>query len=586
MTTIGRQPLELVEVELDRCALSYSTGACTAPAANGTSAPLGSQCYNTFKTCLDKPNYSLGTSTFTFSKNQNTGITDRVVFPALISANIDSTEVAFGRSTKNLGSLGKRDVTRVRLQDFTFGDTSGIDPYQSERVHDTNNGTFFGKLRARNPYYYGRRLRVLSGFVGDARSDMVIRHYLITEWKGPDSRGNVTIVGKDPLILADAQLSQYPRPTTGELQDSLAPTDTTFTVEPVGIGIVYATAGRVIVGDEIMRFTRVGEVFTLTHRGVDGSEVGSHSPGDTVQECFHVNDAEVADVLFTLLREGARIPVSQLPVEDWRTELRTYLQTVRATRTVPKPRSVAQLVGELARLGLLIWWDHSTQTIKVRVIRPQFGVVARTLTDENDIIEGTVRREDVSDQRVSQVWIYSGVLNSVRSTDNPDNYARLHVEADLGSEGDNEYDQQQVLEVFQPWLGTDSGSVYIPISADRLLKRYRDTPFDIALSVDASAGYIGPGDILRVHTGLTQNARGDSVPTTVQVRSVQTDGARSRTEIKAQSFELASGRFGRIAPDNYPASYNNATQAQKDHGTWLVGSGTDFTDGTGPYVLF
>ncbi len=591
MTTVARQPLELVEIELDRCTLSYATGACGAPAANGTAAPLGSQCYNTFGTCVVPQDYNRGDTTLTFSSSVDTGITDRVVFPALQSVTSNPTEVALSRRTSGsggptLGSFGKRDRTRVRLQDFTFGDNAGIDPYLDSRVHDPNQGTFFGKLRARNPHYYGRALRVLTGFVGDARSDMVIRHYIMTEWNGPDSDGNVMITAQDPLVLADAELSRWPKPSLGALPVDLSPTDTTFFINDIPLVATYGISGALAIGGEIMRFQRVGRTFTLTERGADGTEATAHSQGDTVQECYRVVDELAADVLRELLRDGAGIPQSQLPVAEWRQELRDYLQTVRLTRTVAKPTSVRDLISEIAALGLIIWWDHTSQTVKVRVSRPLFGESAAVYSDESDILEGSVSRADNEGDRASQVWVYHGVVSYTGDVEDPDNYAKLYVSADLDSEGANAYDQSRILEIFQPWLGTAGNDVYVPVSANRLLSRYKDTPADLSFAVDASRGPINPGDILSIRSGVSQDATGAAAVVTAQVRSVDQDTARSRISIKAQEFAIAAGRFGRIAPNNYPDDYDNATDVQKAHGTWLIGTGSAFADGQPAYLLF
>ena len=47
----GRQPVTVVELDLDTCSLAYGVSPCTAALASGL------ECYNTQATCQDTPNY-------------------------------------------------------------------------------------------------------------------------------------------------------------------------------------------------------------------------------------------------------------------------------------------------------------------------------------------------------------------------------------------------------------------------------------------------------------------------------------------------------------------------------------------------
>ena len=61
--------------------------------------------------------------------------------------------------------LGLRAVCAITMQDFPHSDIR-IDPYVSERTYiPINRGTYFGKLKARNPFYNGRIMRVYSGYL-------------------------------------------------------------------------------------------------------------------------------------------------------------------------------------------------------------------------------------------------------------------------------------------------------------------------------------------------------------------------------------------------------------------------------------
>ena len=79
-----------------------------------------------------------------------------------------------------------------------------IDPYVIERTYiPINRGTYFGKLKARNPFYNGRIMRVYSGYLeqdGSFNADnFEVRTYVIEQWDGIDTNGITKITAKDIL---------------------------------------------------------------------------------------------------------------------------------------------------------------------------------------------------------------------------------------------------------------------------------------------------------------------------------------------------------------------------------------------------
>ena len=82
-----------------------------------------------------------------------------VTIPCLRSISITPAEITAGKG------LGLRAACSITMQDFPHSDIR-IDPYVSERTYiPINRGTYFGKLKARNPFYNGRIMRVYSGYL-------------------------------------------------------------------------------------------------------------------------------------------------------------------------------------------------------------------------------------------------------------------------------------------------------------------------------------------------------------------------------------------------------------------------------------
>lgn len=580
--SLERAPLQIVELDVDQCTLTYGTSPCTA------SGSAGAECFNMFKHCQDPANFDKGTLTLRFSKNQRTGITGQIIFPALQSVSTNPTRIALSSVDKNLGALGKRARITVTFKDFRWTDQV-TDPYVATRSYDpATQGTFFGRLRTRFPYYVGRALRVKNGYVGDDPATMRTRNYIITEWKGPDANGNVTVTAQDPLKLADEEFAQCPAASNGKLAADIAG-DYLSTVDltPAGVGSEYAASGRIAIGSEVMTFTRAGDTLTITARGLDGTDAQSHSEGDTAQQCYRAENALIEDVVRELLRDFAGIPTGQLPYADWATELNTWLSTVRLTRTIPKPVAVRTLLQEILNFGIVMWWDEIDQEVKVKANRPPgYDETFATFNDDANHIEKTINREDLDDQRLSQVWMYHGQLDAADSPTNSENYKRLSIATDLEAEGADEYDQSRALTIYQPWLGEDGNEQFAGIVTKRLLNRYRDTPVRFTFHADVKdIASLTPAALAEVTTRLIQDEFGADAPTEMQITGVEELPDQQRVKATAETYQF-KGRYGFIMANSATTDYDLATAQEKAKGIYLSDGTNNFADGTPPYVMF
>lgn len=171
--------------------------------------------------------------------------------------------ISFGKD------LGTRASLTVTFSDHPWGDAApGFDKYVTERNYNPfEQGTFWGKFRARNPYLRGRNARLIRGFADQRYEDMDWRHYVMEAFDGPTPANAFTVTCKDGLKLADDDRAQAPRLSKGFLSADLAAGVTSATLLPTGsIGVLeYPASGKVAIGgSEICAFTRVGDALTLT----------------------------------------------------------------------------------------------------------------------------------------------------------------------------------------------------------------------------------------------------------------------------------------------------------------------------------
>lgn len=591
---MSRQRIQIVEVDLDYCTLTYGTSPCTA--ILGGTGPR--KCFNGYATCQDRTNYDAGTLTLRFAQNQQGLPKGQTIFPCLAG------EVSKRESSVNLGALddkrgplGRRARVEVRLKDFAYVDTY-TDKYATGRIDGTadttgayrpnERGTFFGKLASRFPYYPGRSLRVKEGVVGDDIANMRTENYVITEWVGPDANGNVTITAKDILDLADDDKAKAPAPSRGNLATEITEVDSlpTFRLTPETVGDEYPSSGRALIGSEIVSYTRSGDEITITARGLDGSEASTHDEGDTFQAALRFENAPIHEVLRDLLRDYAGIPSDFIPFQDWRDESERWLAGYNLTATIAKPEGVTTLVGELLGLGVLLWWDAEAQQLRFRADRPlDLGEEAAAITDDLSIVEKSAAVKDLYDQRLTQVHFYHGVLDYSKSVTDTENFRRVVVSVDLDAESDLEYGETRIFEGLTRWLGDGNESIANSI-AGRKLARFRNTPKQVQFGIDykdrASVGLAG---LLRLTSHVIQDVTGASASTQMQVSEVREAVAGHLIRVTAETFRFDQ-KLGFIMP-SAANDYGSATDDEKATGCYIVnGTRLEFGDGEPPYLIY
>lgn len=524
--------LTFVEIDLEICSLTYGTAPCTATLAGGS--PTGTRkCFNSRRTCQDRVNYAAAAEPLTL----------RFAFGTadLAASGIDAIgcldDVSLTPAVISLGKdLGQRASASVRFKDFRWGDSKlGFDPYRTERDYDPfATGTFFGKLRARQPYLRQRALRVIQGQLGQSLSEMETRHFLIESFEGPSLDGVFTITAKDTLKLLSGDRAQAPKPSNGFLLADLTSGATTATLAPSGAGNAeYPASGFVCIGGkEVCAFTRVADVLTLT-RAQRGTSAQAHEAQDRVQLCLDYVGKTPAFIIRDLMVNYAEVPDSYIPLAEWEEECATYLRRVYS-RNVPEPTDVEDLVAALVeQAGLAVWDDDAARKMRLQVLR---AIPANSeVIDDSVMMAGTLRVREQPKERISQAWTYFGPRDPTKKTDDADNYRSAALTIDADAQAD--YGTPAYRKIHGSWI-----SAFARVVAQRvnniLLGRFRDAPRRFSFSVLRGGrltplegrGYFLASRILQTDTG-----EADLVP--VQVVSV--DPTPTAYEVEAEEMRFA-----------------------------------------------
>ena len=579
----GREPIEIVEIDMDYCDLTFGVGDC--PATLG--GQVQKKCFNTFFTCPVRQAFEKVTLTYRFTQPRPTYPKGSTFFPCLRDVTQRSAMANIAGADKRLESLGRRARVSATFSDFTYHDRF-MDKYQSERISGAaqlsgvgydpeSKGTFWTKFRARNPNYAGRSMRIITGFVDNGILTVdTTRHYIITNFSGPDNDGNVSIEGKDILAIADNDRAVVPRPSQGVLTLDLSDSDTSLTLTPEGIGdLEYPSSGIAAIGSELVTYTRSEDDITLTGRGLNGTQQRSHRQGDTFQKTFSPRNDRIDFVVRDILLE-AGVPSNFIPFDDWNEEASRWATTLRLTADIMKPEGAAKLIGELAILGVTIWWDDIDQEIKFLVNRPVDTEVIKDLSDTTTNI--TVTKEDRDDARLTELIFRSVQIDPSRGTSD-DNFSRTRVTIDAESKLPEAYGDTRIKEINCRWLN-QGDNAFIRILSIQYLNRFKFSPVRYTIEMDYKDD-MSIADVARITSYKITSDTGELQEVLAQVTMRSDVVAGHKLEVLLQQFQFDQ-RYGFITENDRPG-YNESSDAQKNRGAYFVGESGVFDDGGEAY---
>lgn len=580
----GDRLVQVVEIDTDYCTLTWGTSPCNA----AFGLDIVRKCYNTFGTCSFQQAYNKGVLTTKFIESSFPVKTGNYI-PTLISATTGyEQEVNIAGFSSKVGALGVRANISVTFSDMPTRDVL-TDKYWQQRMSGAaqtdepgydplDRGSFWTKFKARNPNYAGRPIRIIEAIIGvdGTLTYQKTRHYVMDEIKGPDRSGNVTVTAKDALSLADDKKALAPLGSRGMLMNDINDSQTSITLAPVGIGPEYPVSGVVVVGSEIMTFTRAGDVMTVV-RGQKGTQAASHSVNDTVQLCYNVEKDRAGAVIRDLLVNYGNIPASYIPVAEWQAEFNRWGSSLKLSATICKPTSVVQLIGEINQLGITIWWDEIEGLVRLMLNHPPDEAPVEW-TDRNNII--SITTEDNDDERATRIEMWTVQIDPTKDV-SKENFARGYLAVGVLEETPNMFGIPRTHTIHNRWLNHGADSA-VKVITGRLLNRYRRAPVTYNVTIDAKDD---PKltDVISLETYVATNDTGKIVPKLTQVFYRKDAKSGSRIDVKLQGFQFDQ-RYGRITENSRP-TYPLSTEAQKVKGTYICGPSLVFADGRRAYQL-
>lgn len=574
---VTREPITIVEIDLDYCDNTFGVAPCSAVGASGT------ECYNTRKTCQSIPDYDPSPKTYRFVEQRANLPASLDYYPCLVSATRLPNKILPGQG---LGRLGTVTAT---LQDFSHHDR-GVDKYATTRGYDaTDRGTFFGKLKHRNEYYAGRIMRVKTGYLTtpfDLASNFKTRTYIIDKITGPDRSGKVQIVGIDLLAKALDRRSVAPTQTTGTVATALTAIETSTLTLSAGAGSQYpATNGTVRIDSELITYTsRSSDTLSSLTRGVGGTTAVAHNAGAAVQNALVYSSVNVVTIINDLLTTYAGISASYIPSADWLVEQNAWLSNYNLTTYIGKPTGVSELISELCTQCLVdIWWDDEEAEVKLKAFAPYQGNAPLvSLNDASHIIMDSVAVEDLPDQRLTRVFVLYGIRNYLSDLDKDDNYEREQRSIDTDAESSQQFADVRLKKVFSRWFTASQEGLALQL-AGRLLGRFRTTPIRLKLSIDVKDDTILVGDVLEITTRKLQDEDGAALASQFQIVELMESVAGHRIDLMLLSANF-NGLYAFIGP-NTLLDFTAESAANKRKYAFISDNNGLMSDGSPGYKI-
>ncbi len=599
----GKEAVQIVELHIPRCSLTYGVAPCTAAMGVTGSA----KCFNCFAACQDQANYAQADFVYRFSTVRLDGLQlpgDPPTFPTVIAVDSASSVLTPGKG------LGVRSSVKVQLCDHPWTDV-GIDKYVLERTYDPDQrGTFWGKFLARNRYYLNRLMVVRTGYLTDAGgydpANFTSRSYLITAIDGPDNKGTISITAKDPLKLADGEKSKLPQASSAKLVSDITNTDTTITISPADdLTQWWAWGQRYIrIEDELMSVTAQTGIGTTTAvlTVVRGDQplryepslniTAEHKAAAGVQPCFWFPEQMVYDIVYFLLHDIAGIDPAYLDYAGWKAHIDSEYPYLSFSALISEPVDVKKMLVEITELGVYIWWHDRDQLVKLHGVRPASGSLAN-LNENANLVADSVAVGSDNAALVTQAWLMYDLNFPTSNMTQLKNYRVVDVRSNLDRETDVEYGYPAINSVATRWLTRADFSVAVQINGN-LLQQYQDIRRLISFQIDPKDANFWTGDIITVATRYWQDDTGNPKLLSYLVTQMEEVGGPQGIQYNVTAMEVFTVTRGApkithpaLTGDSTPPPDDYDIASPTDRAEWVYISKDDGTmsDGSPAYQM-
>lgn len=375
----------------------------------------------------------------------------------------------------------------------------------------TDDGTFFGKLIARN-VLEGKKIVTHKYTIETVNNVEVPKKvsesiHIISETNLTD--GQFSLSARDPLSLADGKSQSFPIPSEIVLSSDIDENTTSIPVNSTD-GIVSNRTIRI--DDELMYVESVGDkVINVSTRGTsiinpDGTTVyktnrSTHTVDSTVQLAYTMSKNEIWDVLLAILTDIGL--AEYCDYEAWKEELSEWNAGSQMYGVFSKPEKGQSLLRYILSAYLIdMWFDQNTQKIKVSAVSAWKQSI-RVISEGNDLAKLRIKSED--SKRYTRALMYNK-KEFKANDDDVTNYSKLTIASDAKSETSDFYGSVKLYEFKNNDFITPQSA---QTSVSRFVQRWSRAPRTLTFEMEERklAG-IELGDIVDVISRDSQTPSG------------------------------------------------------------------------------
>jgi len=642
-----RQPVWVLEIDLDQCTLENGVSPCTA----------SESCYFTYPTCKDVANYDKGSVTYYFI---NRGAPHFAGCWPYLKKPIKHLPTKINEDEFK----SERGVIRFKLQE----DDAHPKANAGKSTSQTDSGYFFRNLIARNPNYKNRMAALKKGYYGVDYDDFE------TYWRGilqdiQIKKDEIEIKAKDLLWKADEKKAPPKISDNNTVQDSGGMNDSQTSMAVTDADeFLDATSEeprQVQVEDEIMEYTyKTGNNLMGISRGVYGTSAASHAEDTAIEQvlCYGVNDdfgttGITGDrILYDLLCNLAGIDASYIAVNtdgsitcngavgssdtsislNNASELpsagvikinsemiiytgndgsqitgckRGVLGTTAASHSdtdsvypttatyelglwrqgsefqglFKDPKKVKELVQSLSKALLLNVWQNESGNIETVMQAPPLYDDIVHTLTEADMVEGSRKVTLKEEDRITRVWLYFDAAD-FDAGESPDDYTGLRGEILANEESDDFFGDVSEMVIYSPWVFQSGEARWL---VDHIAMKFERATPEVEFKLELYYNDIETGDIVKLTVPEIVDEDGNAKEQYYRVISKERQNANLIKLITKQAG-FADARYPIIAPASLTEDYDDAavTDEEKEKYGWIANTSDELPDGTDAYIIY
>lgn len=468
-------------------------------------------------------------------------------------------------------SIGARAQLKCEISNGTHNDY-GIVPYANKR---TTNGTMFGKLLARHPYFQGREVIYREGYRNAntyEAPDLLERKFLIDSVNLSNEMFSITAL--DPVILTEDKKAQMPVASPASLSALMNGSTTTFSyinAPNYYFGAMAATI-YIRIDSEVIIATVTGATqLTVSARGYR-SVIKDHDAGASIQDCVVFNGTHGIDAIVFALENYTRIAPSY--IGDYSSVIASLPSFVLDETIISKPMAVAEFINYMVQLGnLIFYYDEVAQKIAIEYT-PELEIQPITVSQELDIKRGSVAVDANTKNQFTRLAYLFAPVDITK--DSEENYAIRLLSANVSLESDEYLGQvNEKKTVKNPLLSNSTGdSLLVSSYVGRFLQNNSEQPKIITATLDASkvgnnsGGRLSVGSIISLSTKYNEDKDGNTLSELYQVLKISGDGYNGyKTKMRryqsiepgSVDFVISAGGINYDLSDHYAPAAGNYT---------------------------